>query len=606
LCALEPINRILRAKWPSELDALLDKSVQDLRAGRITLLSQTWPKADLADAAGSKIWHLDPVTGNSWPGSERYCFDIDYRHNHSLGDVKFVWELNRLQFLQPAALVAGKHGDEALAGFVIEALRQWMDANPPFRGVNWSSGIELAMRLVSLAVVVSSLDHSMIDTRTRSLLRSFVAAHAYWLARYPSLFSSANNHRVAEGLGLVVAGLLVPDLPHADVYLAEGTRIIDEAPLSQFLPDGIGAEQSPTYTAFTLEMFATARILLADRAGDWSPDSTKRLARAVRCLHLLLDREGNCPRIGDDDEGRVLAVAPIREERYVASVTATLAAHLGIPDLSPETCDRHWRDLLFRTSGTGAPAPDGMTCLREGGYTIVRDRISGRDMLLAFDHGPLGFLAIAAHGHADALAIWLHLDGMPVFVDAGTYLYHAGGAWREHFRSTSAHNTVTIDGSSQSITAGSFNWRSKARAWLHESQTGSDWCVIARHDGYRTRFGVEHERSIARAERGFTVVDRLSGTLGGAPSVNASFLLNPLLSAVIDGGRVVIRHGSVNVASVQAAKGGHLSLSSDGNAAVPKPFYSPRFGAKVPAVSIVVSPGSPLDPIVTSIEIMSQ
>ncbi len=40
------------------------------------------------------------------------------------------------------------------------------------------------------------------------------------------------------------------------------------------------------------------------------------------------------------------------------------------------------------------------------------------------DAAPLGFLSIAAHGHADALSFILHVDGSPILVDPGTFMYH--------------------------------------------------------------------------------------------------------------------------------------------------------------------------------------
>ena len=39
--------------------------------------------------------------------------------------------------------------------------------------------------------------------------------------------------------------------------------------------------------------------------------------------------------------------------------------------------------------------------------------------VLTFDHGPVGYLSIAAHGHADTLAVWLSVGSQPIFVDAG-------------------------------------------------------------------------------------------------------------------------------------------------------------------------------------------
>src|SRR3546814_9740957 len=90
-----------------------------------------------------------------------------------------------------------------------------------------------------------------------------------------------------------------------------------------------------------------------------------------------------------------------------------------------------WR-VFHQEAPKPGPAPVGIRTFRDGGYTVVREPSARGEFLLVLDHGPLGYLSIAAHGHADALAIWLHLAGCPVIVDAGTYLYHSGGAWRDH------------------------------------------------------------------------------------------------------------------------------------------------------------------------------
>ena len=89
---------------------------------------------------------------------------------------------------------------------------------------------------------------------------------------------------------------------------------------------------------------------------------------------------------------------------------------------------------------------------------MFRRTISGRKTLMVMDHGPLGHLSIAAHGHADALALWLHIGDQPVLVDAGTYLYHSGGAWRDRLRGTPLHNTLSLDDRNSSRIAGPFNW----------------------------------------------------------------------------------------------------------------------------------------------------
>ena len=102
------------------------------------------------------------------------------------------------------------------------------------------------------------------------------------------------------------------------------------------------------------------------------------------------------------------------------------------------------------------------------------------------DAGALGYLSIAAHGHADALAFTLTIAGRPFLVDPGTFAYHTERAWRRYFRGTSAHNTVALDGEDQSLSAGPFLWLRHAAATVEEFVIAPDsQLLVASHDGYR-------------------------------------------------------------------------------------------------------------------------
>ena len=68
----------------------------------------------------------------------------------------------------------------------------------------------------------------------------------------------------------------------------------------------------------------------------------------------------------------------------------------------------------------------------------------GEEIWCRCDAGPHGFLSIAAHAHADALAVEVRYDGMDVLADPGTYCYHGEPRWRSYFRSTLAHNTIEV------------------------------------------------------------------------------------------------------------------------------------------------------------------
>ena len=114
------------------------------------------------------------------------------------------------------------------------------------------------------------------------------------------------------------------------------------------------------------------------------------------------------------------------------------------------------------------------------------------------DAGPLGYLSIAAHGHADALSLVLNIGDREILIDPGTYSYHTDPAWRRYFRSTLAHNTVGIDGEDQSVQAGNFMWTHHAHARCIEFETGSErQRFIGEHYGYqRLEDPVVHRREI--------------------------------------------------------------------------------------------------------------
>jgi hypothetical protein len=300
----------------------------------------------------------------------------------------------------------------------------------------------------------------------------------------------------------------------------------------------------------------------------------------------MCDEDGCPPRIGDDDEGRVIGTSLIEEPHYVASVAAMAAAIADAPWHLPESAAPALRNMLVGRQGAGKTAQAAISHFPQGGYTVVRDGFGPHRAMLVFDHGPLGFGAIAAHGHADALSLWLHVDSSPVFVDAGTFLYHSGGAWREFFRSTAAHNTLEIAGLNQSTTSGAFNWRHKARARCTRLVEGEAWEIEGRHDGYRARLGVDHIRTLARTAEGIRVVDRLDGA-SAAHAVAIRYLVHPGKSVVPDGRRFEIRDARHTVAALSVPEGFTGRLVTGAADRVGPGWYSPAFGVRITAPCIV-------------------
>ena len=95
-------------------------------------------------------WFRDPVTGRR-SDPDRFAFRIDHRSEEQNGNVKQVWELSRLQHLTLLGTAWALSGDDRYARRVDEQLRSWWQENPFLSGIHWTSGIELGIRLISLA-----------------------------------------------------------------------------------------------------------------------------------------------------------------------------------------------------------------------------------------------------------------------------------------------------------------------------------------------------------------------------------------------------------------------------------------------------------------------
>ncbi|MEO8603109.1 MAG: heparinase II/III family protein, partial [bacterium] len=211
--------------------ARIARQAADLVGDRLVLLGQRWPAGARTD------WGLDPVSGARWDW-DRFCFDIEPRHGRGPGDVKLVWELSRLQHLQLLALDAYLSGNASSRAACIADLTAWMARNPPFRGLGYASGIELASRVISVLLVVALLDPAALPAPLTGAIWDMLSAHGVWLARYPSLYSSANNHLIAEATGLLALGCLAPQLPDAAAWLATGRAHLEREAARQIHTDG--------------------------------------------------------------------------------------------------------------------------------------------------------------------------------------------------------------------------------------------------------------------------------------------------------------------------------------------------------------------------------
>jgi hypothetical protein len=585
-----PITRARRrfdATLPPDLRADAH-AVRRLVAAADRLLAGTWSvfgseRTDMVDPD----WSFDPTTGRHAPANES-SFSVPYRDQERVGNVKVLWELSRHQHLTVLASAYWATGDERYAERTAAHLRSWWAANPYLTGVHWTSGIELGIRLISWVWVRRLLDGwdgaaSLFEENP--VCARQVSRHQQWLAAFVSRGSSANNHVVAEGAGLLVASIAFAWDERSERWERTARRLVEDELARNTFPSGLNREQASEYHGLVLEL-ALAAAAEADRAGrPLSPSAWRMIASMLDALAAVVDTTGRPPRQGDADDGFGLIVDDAAWDRW-ASLLATGTAVIGRADWWPAIGDgpSDVRTTLL-SAMTHRRVIEGRPIRRpfhfaDAGLTLLRTATPAGELWVRCDGGPHGFLSIAAHAHADALSIEARVDGVDVLADPGTYCYHGEPAWRSYFRSTRAHNTVEVGGVDQSESGGPFLWMRHATGTVHVAETT---CWEASHDGYQ-RFGVAHRRRVTTVPDGVSVLDVLT-SVGERRAVSLAWHLGPDVDVSLDGAMAALRWSN-GAATLRLPP--ELTWSATrGDPDAPLGWYSPGFGHRVPAWTLV-------------------
>lgn len=535
------------------------------------------------DMAGPD-WAYCPKTGRRAP--DGHAFDIPYRREEIVGDIKQIWEPSRHQHLTVLATAYALTGQDHYAGRVADHLKSWWAANPPGRGVHWVSGIELGIRLISW-VWVRRLLHgwpgapALFEENPEA--RNQIWHHQRWLADFPSRGSSANNHVIAEAAGRLAAASAFGWFPESARWQADAARSLDEHLRRNTFGSGLNRELATEYHGLVLELGLVA-ALEAEAAGFTVPRSTwTTLVRMTDALASIVDEKLHPPRQGDADDGHGLVLDGAGTGRW-ASLLATGEVLFGRLSWWPEVPMDDVRTPLLTAGATRRPPAWADRPSRrpahfaDAGLTILR----AGDVWCRCDGGPHGFLSIAAHAHADALSVEVRHGGVDILADPGTFCYHGQQAWRSYFRSTLGHNTLELGGRDQSVSGGPFLWTRHAHSkvlFVHTPKTGAArWS--AEHDGYRP---IVHRRSVELDATELTIVDEVHGT--PRHPCRLAFHLGPAVDVHTDGTEAQLTWpGGRGVLALPA----DLSWRAHrGETDPPLGWYSPGFGRREPAYVLI-------------------
>jgi hypothetical protein len=482
---------------PAEREALL-ADAESVVAGHVLLFADR-----RFDVGAPPSWNRDPDSGVTAPAI--YAGDINITDRDKVGDIKHIWELNRHLHLVRLAQAWAITGEARWTQALAIQLRSWLDQCPASIGPNWTSSLELGIRLINWSLVwqlcggeASTMFAGADGQRLRADWLASIHAHCRGIARHLSRHSSANNHLIGELAGLYVAAVTWPCWRASSGWRQLARHELELQAQAQFSRDGVNREQAFAYHVFASEFLFVAGLLGQASGEPFSRGYWTVLQRALRFLRSVMDVGGNVPAVGDADDGAVFRLDAAGADRAAQLLALGEAVFGGGAHAHPGA-----RWLLHALPG---PRPDADAhetetawAFPDGGYLLFGSHFgSDREIKGMLDCGPLGYLGIAAHGHADALSLTLSVAGEQCLVDAGTYSYWQAQKWRDYFRGTSAHNTVRIDGLDQSVPGGRFMWLKKARAAIERMpQSPHEFDFRGSHDGYqRLADPVRHVRNV--------------------------------------------------------------------------------------------------------------
>ena len=466
-------------------------------------------------------WHKDYFSGYTWPLKP---FHEIYDPNDSGVDLNVPFELSRMQFVPTLIQAWLLTKDARYIKRLEEIIEDWERKNPFCFGVNWWSCMEVGLRAVNISLAVIYLTGNIPSKKMRSYY-ILLWKHAFYIHRYDILNTAPknkNNHFLGAMLGLFASAFLfkgsIADA-HRELALAEVKKEIPR----QFYRDGGNFESATGYHQFSLEVILTFilfyRLYEKNETEEFIEKFLGNTIKSIlmNALDLASDYMacyGQSPHIGDSSDCRVFIIKDY--------FTRDAFDHHFLRSLGQ--CVLHYDSEQNKKNID--------VCYPDSGYAMFKNENYG---LIAFA-GPKGTGGTGGHGHNDKCSFVMQVNGQPVFVDPGTYIYNPLINERHAFKKSKSHNVVLIGNREQCDIKPErvFGLIGSIESSLEKSHAGQSATIKMTHSGYSSlKNVVDYSRKINLMEKGVVITDEIAGV--GSQEISSVFNLHPDCSVHAEG-----------------------------------------------------------------------
>ena len=551
-----------------------------------------------ADFGNPIDWHRDIFTNRSWREFSKPA--AGQQAKGLLGDIKGVWEVARFPqaYYMARAAAFFPEGRGRWADALTAQIREFEAANPPFDGVQWASGQEVALRLLAWIFALDTLILEANRSRPEMdwVIPGLMNGATMIEKKLPyARLAVYNNHLLIEALGLFVVGSLFPETRSGQRWRALGKSLLDETSNRQFYEDGGYIQQSHNYHRVALKGLIWA-VAVARSSGERpSPVWLRAMERSLEFLAAQQNpADGRLPNYGHNDGSMpaILSTCDFADFRPVLQTVSLMTRGVRLYGPGP------WDEMPVWILGPGAlDAP-----LRPPVHHSVSFSVTGYHILRGADPASFCFLRCGSlldrFSQIDMLQLDVWWRGLNVLIDGGSYLYNGPVEWHNHFTRTESHNTVQVDGLDQMIHFRQFKTLFWTKARLLAFGDHDRWGMCTgEHYGYRRQgAGCTHRRAVLYFKDDlWIVVDQVRGV--GNHRVRLHWLCGEFPHTLRPDSRQLDLHTPAGIFRVQILdeRGQPLNVDVEaGTVDPPRGWHSRYYGEKTAVPSLVATAHAPL------------
>ena len=435
--------------------------------------------------------------------SFNYGQDINWKY-WPVQDNELRWQLHRHKWFTPMGKAYRLSGDEKYAKEWAFQYMDWIKKNPlvkinkddyEMKGKAAEGEAENA-RFAWRPLEVSHRLQDQISqfqlfitspSFTPEFLTEFLLNYHKHAVHILQNYSDQGNHLLFEAQRIMYAGVFFPEFKEAAAWRKSGIDILNREIGVQVYEDGGQFELDPHYHLAAINIFCKA-LYLADMNGFRNEFPQKYMDTVENMIMFYLN-------ICFPDYTN-----PCFSDAKLAKKKEMIKNYKEWHKLYPENQTIQY----FATEGKQGALPAYLSKgFLKSGFFVFRNSWGTDAVQMVVKAGPKAFW----HCQPDNGTFELWFNGKNLFPDSGSYVY-AGDEevmkWRNWFRQTRVHNTLTLNDETLETT------ESVTRLWQPE---GKEQILVTENQGYKN---LKHRRSVFFVDNTyFVIVDEAVGTAKG-------------------------------------------------------------------------------------------